>query len=236
MLKASVWMSSSVPVTTLSLPLTLFLTLSKKYSGACTCACIHKYTYTYTYSYLYTHAHAYKNIHTHTHIHIHIHMRVYVHRLAVTQREGFRIRHDMACCLFLAPTTHPAWHRVLSLSHSHATSLLPLSLSRTDPVRQTCGDTKEGFYIGRDIGSTHELADLPLHGPNVWPDDASLPFWRENMEKYHASMERVVICVCVCVCAHVRECVCARYFTPKRPAWHMFTTCNLPLTTTFFLG
>jgi hypothetical protein len=81
--------------------------------------------------------------------------------------------------------------KVCTTTNPHNRGWTPLGEETLDPARQTCGDTKEGYYIGRDVQSGHPCADLPLHGPNVWPDEASLPGWRQNMEKYHASMERV---------------------------------------------
>ena len=81
--------------------------------------------------------------------------------------------------------------KVCTTTNPHNRGWTPLGEETLDPARQTCGDTKEGYYIGRDILSGHPCADLPLHGPNVWPDEASLPGWRQNMERYHLSMERV---------------------------------------------
>ena len=47
-----------------------------------------------------------------------------------------------------------------------------------DPKNQKTGDTKEGYYIGREeTVDTH----LPLHGRNQWPDAAKLPNWKEKM-------------------------------------------------------
>jgi hypothetical protein len=81
--------------------------------------------------------------------------------------------------------------KVCTTTNPHNRGWTPLGEETLDPARQTCGDTKEGYYIGRDILSGHPCADLPLHGPNVWPEEASLPGWRQNMERYHLSMERV---------------------------------------------
>ena len=81
--------------------------------------------------------------------------------------------------------------KVHTVTNPHNRGWTPLGEETLDPERQTCGDTKEGYYIGREIPAGHKLAHLPLHGPNVWPDAALLPEWRENMERYHAHMERV---------------------------------------------
>jgi hypothetical protein len=73
---------------------------------------------------------------------------------------------------------------VCTTTNAHNRGWTPLGEETLDPARQSCGDTKEGYYIGRDIGSDHKLAHLPLHGPNVWPPPNLLPGWRENMERY----------------------------------------------------
>lgn len=50
-----------------------------------------------------------------------------------------------------------------------------------DPTRQTRGDTKEGFYLGREVAmESEEARSNPLHGPNVWPDPVKLPRWRRK--------------------------------------------------------
>lgn len=43
------------------------------------------------------------------------------------------------------------------------------------PDLQSCGDTKEGYYIGDSCV------------PNVWPDERVLPKWKSTMEKYHSA-------------------------------------------------
>tara|TARA_R110002050_G_scaffold275184_3_gene419883 strand:- start:575 stop:1060 length:486 start_codon:yes stop_codon:yes gene_type:complete len=47
---------------------------------------------------------------------------------------------------------------------------------KLDPSMQTIGDTKEGYYIGRESDK-----NLPLHGANQWPSKVLLPRWREVM-------------------------------------------------------
>jgi len=49
-----------------------------------------------------------------------------------------------------------------------------------DPALQKGkGDTKEGYYIGREVPAESEEAKaFPLHGPNVWPAKEVLPLWR----------------------------------------------------------
>lgn len=39
-------------------------------------------------------------------------------------------------------------------------------------------DTKEGYYIGRDVDPNSDEAKLPLRGPNIWPDSSLLPDWK----------------------------------------------------------
>ena len=52
------------------------------------------------------------------------------------------------------------------------------------------GDTKEGYYIGREISASSEEAQLfPLHGPNQWPDPLLLPEWRKTMERYFSALQ-----------------------------------------------
>lgn len=48
-------------------------------------------------------------------------------------------------------------------------------------------DLKEGFYVGRDIDSTHIHSARPLHGANVWPNEVpslrtEVLTWMERME------------------------------------------------------
>jgi isopenicillin N synthase-like dioxygenase len=59
-----------------------------------------------------------------------------------------------------------------------------------DPGTQMKGDTKEGYYIGREVAVGTQEADLPLHGPNQWPDEAvtGLHGWRDTMSAYHDEM------------------------------------------------
>jgi isopenicillin N synthase-like dioxygenase len=70
----------------------------------------------------------------------------------------------------------------------------PLEAETLDPKRQkTRGDLKEGFYVGREIGADSKMASLPLHGPNVWPDEeeeeqGGCRGFRAACEAYHAAM------------------------------------------------
>lgn len=53
-----------------------------------------------------------------------------------------------------------------------------------DPANQREGDTKEGFYFGREVSLDSDEASKPLHGPNVWPSPQSLPSLRTTYEDY----------------------------------------------------
>eukprot|EP00897_Mesotaenium_endlicherianum_P001808 jgi/Mesen1/1655/ME000135S00656 len=55
-----------------------------------------------------------------------------------------------------------------------------------DPARQSKGDTKEGYYIGKEVPHGDPRSEKPLHGPNQWPDPGVLPEWRPAMEEYFA--------------------------------------------------
>jgi len=55
-----------------------------------------------------------------------------------------------------------------------------------DPSTQTEGDTKEGYYIGREIAEGDPRYDpVKLRGPNQWPETSLLPSFRPIMEDYH---------------------------------------------------
>jgi isopenicillin N synthase-like dioxygenase len=57
-----------------------------------------------------------------------------------------------------------------------------------DPAKQTQGDTKEGYYICRHVDLGSDEMQLPLHGPNLFPDEAKFPGFKPTMEAYHARM------------------------------------------------
>jgi hypothetical protein len=48
----------------------------------------------------------------------------------------------------------------------------PFGEETLDPKRQTTGDSKEGYYIGRECED--DEIGLPLRGKNLWPDESSL--------------------------------------------------------------
>lgn len=66
----------------------------------------------------------------------------------------------------------------------------PVFEEATDPSLIK-GDLKEGFDLARDLppDDPEVLAGLPLHGPNVWPEN--LPGFRETLERYFAEMRRL---------------------------------------------
>ncbi|CAM9516094.1 unnamed protein product, partial [Chrysoparadoxa australica] len=60
-----------------------------------------------------------------------------------------------------------------------------------DPSNQTIGDTKEGYYIFRDITEAEleeERISNPLAALNKWPDEESLPGWQATMKDYYNAM------------------------------------------------
>lgn len=85
--------------------------------------------------------------------------------------------------------------RLFTLSQSDKESLSDKTMSRgytnmqeetLDPAVQTEGDTKEGYYIGREIPTSDpRYSPKKLRGPNQWPDPEVLPDFRCVMEDYH---------------------------------------------------
>lgn len=67
----------------------------------------------------------------------------------------------------------------------------PFCSETLDPEHQSKGDTKEGYYIGKEIDDTSEKKEWPLHGANVWPDEELLPGWKSHMLNYAESMHHV---------------------------------------------
>ncbi|KAG1675651.1 hypothetical protein FOA52_002360 [Chlamydomonas sp. UWO 241] len=60
----------------------------------------------------------------------------------------------------------------------------PFQEETLDPANQSCGDTKEGFYFGREVAADSAEAAKPLHGPNQWPPEALVPGLRATYEQY----------------------------------------------------
>eukprot|EP01064_Diplonema_japonicum_P038740 TRINITY_DN9491_c0_g1_i1.p1 TRINITY_DN9491_c0_g1~~TRINITY_DN9491_c0_g1_i1.p1 ORF type:complete len:313 (+),score=62.80 TRINITY_DN9491_c0_g1_i1:540-1478(+) len=51
-----------------------------------------------------------------------------------------------------------------------------------DTEKQKKGDTKEGYYLGRE--PTEEEKNIGMMGMNVWPDETDVPGWKKTMETY----------------------------------------------------
>ncbi|CAN0385613.1 unnamed protein product [Laminaria digitata] len=51
----------------------------------------------------------------------------------------------------------------------------PMHEEMLEPAKQTKGDTKEGYYVFREIAAGSEEASKPLNGPNQWPSEDLLP-------------------------------------------------------------
>eukprot|EP00271_Cylindrocystis_brebissonii_P017727 TRINITY_DN4722_c0_g1_i1.p1 TRINITY_DN4722_c0_g1~~TRINITY_DN4722_c0_g1_i1.p1 ORF type:complete len:331 (+),score=62.03 TRINITY_DN4722_c0_g1_i1:415-1407(+) len=66
-------------------------------------------------------------------------------------------------------------------------------VEKLEPEIQTCGDTKEGFYIGKDVPADDPQAGETFKGCNVWPAPELLPGWREVMMTYWT--EARVLCM-----------------------------------------
>ena len=63
-----------------------------------------------------------------------------------------------------------------------------------DPKNQSQGDTKEGYYIGRDV-PTHDPRYNPskLSAPNIWPREGleNCDQFKLIMERYHSESTKV---------------------------------------------
>ncbi|PNW78167.1 hypothetical protein CHLRE_10g466700v5 [Chlamydomonas reinhardtii] len=64
----------------------------------------------------------------------------------------------------------------------------PFREETLDPANQKHGDTKEGFYFGREVAPDSPEASKPLHGPNQWPDPALLPDYRRVTWQYYEAL------------------------------------------------
>ena len=80
----------------------------------------------------------------------------------------------------------------MSLSdHKMSRGYTAMGEETLDVENQVVGDTKEGFYIGQDIGPDNVLYNPEkLSGPNVWPGEKGVCSmkdtvrWKEIMQKY----------------------------------------------------
>ncbi|CAN0111607.1 unnamed protein product [Scytosiphon promiscuus] len=64
----------------------------------------------------------------------------------------------------------------------------PMHEEILDPKNQTKGDTKEGYYVFREIDADSADATKPLTGPNQWPSEELLPGWKPTMQEHFARM------------------------------------------------
>ncbi|GAX75062.1 hypothetical protein CEUSTIGMA_g2506.t1 [Chlamydomonas eustigma] len=60
----------------------------------------------------------------------------------------------------------------------------PYQEETLDPAVQKQGDTKEGFYFGREVPADSPEALKPLHGPNQWPEESLMPGLRDTYQQY----------------------------------------------------
>jgi len=57
-----------------------------------------------------------------------------------------------------------------------------------DPAKQSKGDSKEGYYIGREVPDSDPRSKKPLHGPNQYPSSGQLSkafFWSKMSIRMH---------------------------------------------------
>ena len=78
---------------------------------------------------------------------------------------------------------------VLATSAAQYKGWTPLGNECLDPKKQSKGDTKEGYYIGRE--PTDEEKHIKMMSQNVWPDSSVLPRWKDTMERYNRAMQKV---------------------------------------------
>ncbi|CAM9287485.1 unnamed protein product [Ectocarpus sp. 6 AP-2014] len=76
----------------------------------------------------------------------------------------------------------------------HNRGFTPMHEEILDPSKQVKGDTKEGYYIFRELPTPpdgKEDAARPLKGPNQWPSEDVVPGWRATMQSYFTTMHAV---------------------------------------------
>jgi isopenicillin N synthase-like dioxygenase len=92
--------------------------------------------------------------------------------------------------LFMLPTTVKESLADKTMSRGYTA----MEEETLDPKGQTQGDTKEGYYIGREIPTSSSRYDpAKLRGPNQWPDKETLPDFRSTMESYHTKVSEVAM-------------------------------------------
>eukprot|EP00752_Nemacystus_decipiens_P014679 g13075.t1 len=67
----------------------------------------------------------------------------------------------------------------------------PMHEQVLDPDNQTKGDTKEGYYIFRELAADDERDTRPLKGPNQWPSEDLVPGWKTTMQEHFTRMHAV---------------------------------------------
>ena len=80
--------------------------------------------------------------------------------------------HDASRAFFALPES--AKRTVLASNDANNRGWTPLGEETLDPATQTRGDTKEGYYIGREVGPSSDEHGKPLRGANQWPDETKL--------------------------------------------------------------
>lgn len=88
----------------------------------------------------------------------------------------------------------------LSATAQNARGYTAVAAETLDPAKQSRGDTKEGFYIGRELEPGEPENAIERRGGNQWPDanaaTASAPGmaqWRATMEAYFAALHTLAM-------------------------------------------
>ncbi|KAF1314393.1 Gibberellin 2-beta-dioxygenase, partial [Globisporangium splendens] len=92
----------------------------------------------------------------------------------------------------------PAEEKQKVLANEYMRGYTLMNEETLDPDVQTQGteraawgilcDTKEGYYICRHVDLGSDEMKYPLHGPNLFPDEAKFPTFKKTTEAYHAAM------------------------------------------------
>eukprot|EP01060_Flectonema_neradi_P008164 TRINITY_DN15836_c0_g1_i1.p1 TRINITY_DN15836_c0_g1~~TRINITY_DN15836_c0_g1_i1.p1 ORF type:complete len:316 (+),score=62.54 TRINITY_DN15836_c0_g1_i1:36-983(+) len=101
--------------------------------------------------------------------------------------ELIRSMFDQSSAFFSLPREKKA--EVQATAEGQFKGWTPMGEEVLDPKKQTKGDTKEGYYIGRE--PTEAEKDIKMMSKNVWPDSSLLPHWKETMERYNNAMQKL---------------------------------------------
>ncbi|GLI63800.1 hypothetical protein VaNZ11_006885 [Volvox africanus] len=82
----------------------------------------------------------------------------------------------------------PMAEKMAMLQNENNRGYTPFREETLDPVHQAHGDTKEGFYFGREVAADSPESKKPLHGPNQWPDPQLMPRYREVTWQYYEAL------------------------------------------------